>query len=293
MNGTYGARALPTLGERPDRPLVLDAVRTGTAPVVAFAAAPAHPSNAVVVHTRRCGGPTQTTRALREAGPGGESAQWFSAVLPAVEDGAAFDYRAELLRSGQRLACLPADGSWLTVVGAPPPAAPPAATEPPPGPGPSWTYSMEFFATFDVFGRVQPIGETPEGYRIDFLVDGGTVTGPRIRAEIQPGGGDWLCVRRDGVAVLDIRATFRSEDGSACYYRAQGRLDLGPDGYARAVAGDLHGTPPCYVTPTFHTGAAGWEWLNRVQGFGVGRVLLAQSRVSYDVHLPTVGERHA
>lgn len=268
----------------------------GYAPVepgrlLAFSANPPHPANTVVLLTRRGGGSPQRTRAVAGAAPLGQAGQWFSATLPSVPAGDAVDYRAELVRAGQRVAAHPADGSWLTLNPQPLPPAPEPRTPEPTGGGPRYAHHTEFFATFEVVGRVEPIGETPEGYRIDFLVAGGTVRGPAIDAEILPGGGDWFCIRRDGVAVLDIRATYRTADGALTYYRARGLLDLGPDGHARAVAGQLRGTPPCYVTPTFHTGGAAWQWLNRVQGLGVGRVLLDEARVCYDVHLPSVGER--
>jgi hypothetical protein len=147
-----------------------------------------------------------------------------------------------------------------------------------------------FFATFAATGHLEDVGETAEGYRLNFLVDGGRVCGPGIDAAIQPGGGDWMRVRTDGVAVLDIRATFRTTGGALVHYRAGGMLDLGPDGYARAVSHQLRGTPTFYVAPTFQTADPELRWLNRVQGFGVGRALLAQARVEYDVYLPRPSE---
>lgn len=224
------------------------------------------------------------------AGYGGPAAGGKPLVLAAEPP---HDYRAVLARAGQRVASYPADGSRWTVP-APSPVGPAPAPESSPGSttaGPSYVHEWDFFATFDARGRLEPVGETPEGYRITFLVEGGTVIGPGIRAEIQAGGGDWLYVRRDGVAELDIRATYRTDAGELTYYRALGLLDLGPDGYADAVSGRLHGTPPCSVTPTFHTSAPAWLWLNRIQGIGVGRVLVKESRVCYDVYLPSVGER--
>lgn len=279
----------PQLQERPDQRLVRGVVPAGTAPLVGLNASPAHPSNAVVLVTRRRGATAQRSRLTARSAPTGAEDQWFSGTLPALTDGEAVDYRVELMRAGQQVASLPADGTWLTVTTAePPPVSRPseacARAEP------TWSRQWEFFATFDAFGRVAPIGDTPQGYRIDFLIEHGTVTGPGITAEIQPGGGDWLCIRRDGVAVLDIRAAYRSGDGPLTAYRAGGLCDLGPDGYARAVAGRLHGTPPCWVTPTFQTADPQWQWLNRMQGYGIGRVLLDEARVCYDVHLPRLQE---
>jgi hypothetical protein len=146
-----------------------------------------------------------------------------------------------------------------------------------------------FFATFAATGHLEDVGETADGYRINFLVDTGTVCGPDIDAVIQSGGGDWMRVRTDGVAVLDIRATFRTAAGASVHYRAGGVLDLGPDGYAQAVSHRLRGTPTFHVAPTFHTSDPGLRWLNRVQGFGVGRARLEEAKVEYDVYLPGAG----
>lgn len=271
----------PALRERPDQPLPRGRVSAGRDPVVAVAADHAHPEDAVVVLVRHGSAPAQLRRAAAVAAPAGEPVRWFNARLPTVADGDTVDYRAELLRHGRRLATLPTDGTWLRVTGAPALAAP--------EPGPGWPFDLEFFATFTASGRLEVIGETPEGHRIDFLVSGGQVAGPGVDGVMQAGGGDWLRVRRDGVAVLDIRAAYRTGDGAMISYRATGVLELGPDGHARAVGGRLSGTAPCYVTPTFLTADPRWRWLNRVQGFGIGRALLDEARVCYDVHLPRVG----
>jgi hypothetical protein len=273
-------------------------VPAGTAPVIAVAAQAGHPSNAVLLITRRGGGPAQVMRAIPEATPAQEGAQWYRASLPIVEEGRRFDYRVELLRSGQRLATLPADGSWLTVTGAPAPPPVPAepgpvpATAPSPAGVPRWRYDLRFFAALTITGRLEVIGETPEGYRINFLVESGSVVGPAIDAVVhRDGGGDWMCIRRDGVAALDIRATYETADGAVTFYRAGGVLDLGPDGYAQAVAGQLTGCPPFYATPKFITAHPDWQWLNRVQGFGIGRVEMEERQVQYDVYIPQVRDR--
>lgn len=284
----YATPAVPTLRERADHPLVRGAVPAGAAPVVAVAAGPPHPSNAVVLLTRRGGAPAQPVRAIAEAVPSGEQEQWFSGSLPAVEEGRSVDYRAELIRGGQLLASLPADGTWLTVTGTPAPAA-----APDPGPAAPVSRSacaVEFFATFSAVGRLEVIGETPEGFRINFAVESGSVVGPDVDGVVGPGGGDWMCIRRDGVADLDIRATFRTADGAVVFYQAQGLLDLGPDGYAQAVAGQLRGTPPFTAAPTFATADARWRWLNRLQGFGIGRATMDDARVDYEVYLPRAGD---
>jgi hypothetical protein len=48
------------------------------------------------------------------------------------------------------------------------------------------------------------IGPLPEGIRAILHVTKGEMTGPKLRGRILPGGGDWLTVRTDGVAILDV-----------------------------------------------------------------------------------------
>lgn len=278
-SGAFSAERPPSLRERADVPLARGEVPAGTAPVLAVAALPRHPGNAVLLLTRRGGAPAQIIEVPPEPRepPGPE--QWFRAALPAPEEGRSLDYRVELVRAGQRLATLPADGSWLTVTGGPA------------SPAPVWHHDLRFFAALSITGRLEVIGDTPDGYRINFLVERGTLTGPGVDGVVQPGGGDWMRVREDGVAGLEIRATFETSDGAVVFYRAGGVLDLGPGGYTQVAAGRLSGCPPFYAAPTFVTAHSQWQWLNRVQGFGIGRAMMDDRRVEYDIYLPRVGDR--
>ena len=104
-------------------------------------------------------------------------------------------------------------------------------------------------------------------------------------------GGDWMTIRRDGIGVLDVRLTWETPDGALILDRAGGVFDLGPDGYAKVAAGQFTGTPPVYVTSTWSTAHPNWQWLNRRQGFGVGRVVLEELQVQADVYLPQVLDR--
>ena len=67
------------------------------------------------------------------------------------------------------------------------------------------------------------------------------------------------------------------------------RVRSRPDGYAKVAAGSFTGSPPFYATPTWQTAHPEWSWLNRCQGFGVGRVVLEQLQVRCDIYLPKVG----
>ena len=293
--GTFPFPQAASLTGRDDLPLPTGAVAPGLTPVVAVATAPVHPSNAVLVAIRRNGGPAQYHRAVPEA-PIGAGTQWFRGVLPAIEEGDRLDYRLELFRAGQRLALLPSDDSWLSITGARPPEsstprqAGDGSDKPPPVP--RWGYELSFLATLTLDLCPEVIGETAEGYRINFHVERGSVVGPRIDAIVRPNGGDWMCIRRDGIGVIDVRITYETSDGALILDRAGGVFDVGPDGYAKVVANQLSGTPPVYATATFSTEHPNWAWLNRCQGFGIGRVVTgAKPQVQCDIYIPWVLDR--
>ena len=59
-------------------------------------------------------------------------------------------------------------------------------------------------------------------------VTGGTVAGPRLKAEVLPGpAGDWLRIEPDGTTHLDVRLTFRASGGALVYCQYTG-LRAGP-----------------------------------------------------------------
>jgi uncharacterized protein DUF3237 len=63
----------------------------------------------------------------------------------------------------------------------------------------------------------QIVGQTPTGIRQIYVVKGGTADGPRLKADVLPGGGDWGIMRPDNFIQLDVRATMRADDGALIY----------------------------------------------------------------------------
>jgi hypothetical protein len=281
---------------------------------------PPHPSNRVAIQVRNPHGETTSAQSVRwpttlpmhavgsPARPG--EAQWFSASLPGVDPGGGLEYRVILSRFGQWIAALPSDGSWLSLIASPAPRSRPDTVQPENPPlsaavpsnapankpstmsapkAPRWTYHLDFLAALTVDLRAEILGATPEGYRINFFVKDGAVRGPSIDAVVLPEGGDWMCIRPDGIGMVDITITYQTTDGALILERSGGVFDLGPDGYAKVVAGQFSGAPPFYATPSWETAHPSWQWLNRRQGFGVGRVVLDELQVRCDIYLPTVG----
>jgi uncharacterized protein DUF3237 len=288
MRDVFGQ--VPALLSRDDLPLPEGVIPVGIAPVVAVAAEPKHPSDVVLVQMRRDDGPATFLRAVPDAGPLQAGRQWYRAALPSLDEGRRVDYRVELTRAGQQLARLPADGSWLTVAGQQAVSAlsaQPARAPSVPG-APLWGYHLNFFATLIVDLRAESLGETPEGYRVNFFVKGGRVVGPRIDAVVRPEGGDWMAIRSDGIGMVDIRITYETTDGALIFEHAGGVFDLGPGGYGQVASGQFSGSPPFYATPSWSTAHPNWTWLNRCQGFGIGRVVLEDLQVQCDIYIPQV-----
>src|SRR5262245_12552220 len=128
------------------------------------------------------------------------------------------------------------------------------------------------------------IGPLPEGIRVNFYSTGGEVTGPRIRGKVRPVGGDWMTVRRDGVATLDVRTTFETHDAALILVTYSGIIDLGEDGYDKVLRGELPVAAQIRTSPRFATSHPQYLWLNRLHCIGVGEYIAASNHVTYDVY---------
>jgi hypothetical protein len=97
--------------------------------------------------------------------------------------------------------------------------------------------------------------------------------------------GDWVTIRRDGVAILDVRATIETSDGALIYLAYSGTSDRGEDGYERTLqGGPISSGTPVYISPRFHASHPNYLWLNRLHCVGVGRVFPVRAEVSYVVY---------
>jgi hypothetical protein len=147
-------------------------------------------------------------------------------------------------------------------------------------------YKMDHIMSYNAtVAEPEIIGEVPEGLRANFYVTGGTISGPKVIGKFRPAGGDWLLLRRDGVAILDIKATAETNDGALLYFSAGGIIDLGPDGYHDF----LNGVPPASgaairISPRVWTSHPSYIWLNRLFLVGIGGVFLERSEVAYDIY---------
>lgn len=130
------------------------------------------------------------------------------------------------------------------------------------------------------------IGDVPVGHRIIGPIAGGSFEGPglsdgtALKGEVVPGGGDWLFIRADGAADLDVRVTLRTADGALIYMPYQGLLVIDPAKMEETMAGKAE---PDYMTVAlrFETAAEEYAALNKIVAVGKGS--LGPANVYYDV----------
>ena len=147
-------------------------------------------------------------------------------------------------------------------------------------------YKLEHILSYtgELAGSPEVIGPVPEGIRVNFYNTGGEIAGPRIKGKVRPLGGDWMMVRRDGIAVVDVRATFETDDGALILVTYPGVIDLGEDGYDKFLRGERPATVQIRTSPRFGTSHPRDLWLNRLHCLGIGEYAAATNRATYDVY---------
>jgi hypothetical protein len=147
-------------------------------------------------------------------------------------------------------------------------------------------YQLDYLCSYRAQLQAPPevIGPVPGGVRVNFYVTGGEVEGPRLRGKLRAVGGDWMTVREDGVGILDVRATIETHDGALIEIAYQGVGDLGEDGHARFLAGELPPKLSLRTAPRMRTAHPDYQWLNRLQLLNVGEADLQTFEVRYDVY---------
>lgn len=110
----------------------------------------------------------------------------------------------------------------------------------------------------------------PHGTRVIVGINGGTVTGPKVNGTVAHLGADWLTIRADGTAQIDVRALVTTDDGAAIHMHYLGVMAPGADG------------PRIITAPLFEVGDERYSWLNGVQAIAVGAP--GANSVDYDVY---------
>jgi hypothetical protein len=84
-------------------------------------------------------------------------------------------------------------------------------------------------------------------------------------------GADWLTLREDGTAQLDVRALIRTSDGAMIH-----------TSYKGIMSPDADGAPRIITAPLFETGDERYSWLNSIQAIAIGAPV--EGGVTYDVY---------
>lgn len=134
------------------------------------------------------------------------------------------------------------------------------------------------------FGSVSIIGDVPAGLRRIVPVSGGTFTGDRLNGEVLPGGYDWVINRPDGVMLIDVRLTLKTDDDALIYLTYQGRFladmsVMAKLGQGKALAASDYSL---LMAAKFECGAEKYNWLNNV--IAVGRGEQSRGGATYKIY---------
>jgi hypothetical protein len=92
------------------------------------------------------------------------------------------------------------------------------------------------------------VGQSAYGLRRLIPITGGSFSGPRMKGEVVPGGGDYQLVRPDGVTTVEARYTLKTNDGALIYVNNRGLIASGA-----AVR----------TAPEFEAPVGPHDWLNK------------------------------
>ena len=139
---------------------------------------------------------------------------------------------------------------------------------------PSLRYTHLFTLTLEVSPEIVDLGETPYGRRRIATVTGGTFKGEELQGTVLPSpAGDWLLLRRDGILMLDVRLTLKTDDGHLVYMSYRG-MRHGPPWVIEQLNKGEKVDPSQYyfrITPVFETSSDKYRFLNRIICAGTGR----------------------
>jgi hypothetical protein len=121
-------------------------------------------------------------------------------------------------------------------------------------------------------GAPQLLGRTPAGDRRIVPVVGGSFEGERLSGTVEPGGSDWILMRPDGAAQLDVRLTLKAADGALIGMTYRG-VRHGPSAVIERLNRGEAVDPSEYyfrTAPWFETSAEKYDWLNRIVAVATG-----------------------
>ena len=271
-------------------------VAPGVAAPILAAVSPMRPGHSVAVEYRVNRGPVREAIGVLEPRVHDANARIFRAVVPGQSDGLV-EFLPVLRFAGQpisprlseleqcpryRVGCAsgPVPTSDL-----PPSTAPRSADES------RWRWEAKFLGGATIKLRKEVVGVVSDGFRIIWHFEEAPFVGPLLEGRFLPGAADWMRIRPDGVAIVQVEGCIETRTGARVYTTYGGNLELGRDGYARALRGEFDPWPPFVCAPTYATADKDLEWLNRAQCLIVGRVDMKALTVESDAYFIEVGGR--
>lgn len=142
---------------------------------------------------------------------------------------------------------------------------------------------LRHVADFEVkLSPITEMGRGRGGMRRIIPIIGGRVSGPCFNGEILDVGADWQTVFDSGLAELDTRYAFRTDDGAVIEIQNFG-LRHGPDEVMKRVAAGEDVDPSTYYMRTharLETGHPDYMWVNNTLFIGVGARLKSHVMIS-------------
>jgi len=107
------------------------------------------------------------------------------------------------------------------------------------------------------------IGKIAGNLRRVISIEGGDVTGPRIRGKVLPGGADFQVMRSDGITDLHARYVIETDDNHLIYVENSGIRYGPPELMEQLRRGEIVDPALIYFrsTPRFETAAPAYAWL--------------------------------
>jgi hypothetical protein len=115
-------------------------------------------------------------------------------------------------------------------------------------------------------------GRTPYGERRVIDIEGGTVSGARLKGRILRGGADWQIIRTDGTADIQARYTIEADNGGLVLVSSEG-LRHGPPHVMEKLGKGENVDPSQYYFRTvmrFETADPAHAWLNNILALARG-----------------------
>lgn len=115
-------------------------------------------------------------------------------------------------------------------------------------------------------------GRTPYGERRVIDIEGGTVSGARLKGRILRGGADWQIIRTDGTADIQARYTIEADNGGHILVSSEG-LRHGPPHVMEKLGKGENVDPSQYYFRTvmrFETADPAHAWLNNILALARG-----------------------